>query len=181
METWLCQDFYQDCQDKLRLLRLFKIVKIYQDLSRFIKIYQHFLRDFTNRHLWIDVTFHRCLLGNWIKSSNLDWDLWKFKLLLDWDQEIIKIFCKSQSRSRLLGLDIEAETKSRYLVVETSFLKVSRFSGLLRPALCQCLDRESRSRHDRDKSTVGQFNVDLWTKSKMIDGPLPDFGDPLNI
>ena len=31
-------------------------------------------------------------------------------------------------------------------IVETNFLKVSRFSRLSRPALCQCRDRESRSR-----------------------------------
>ncbi len=41
----------QDCQDFSRLWILFKIVKIYQDFLTF-------LRDFTNRHLWINLTFH---------------------------------------------------------------------------------------------------------------------------
>ncbi len=65
----------------------------------------------------------------------------------------------SRSRSRLLGLEGGVKTKSRFLdldweisIVETNFLKVSRFSRLPRPALCQCRDRESRSRHNRDKS-----------------------------
>ena len=62
---------------------------------------------------------------------------------LDLDQEV-------------LDLHMAIETKSRYLdqdfsIVETKILKVSRFSRLSRPALCQCQDRESQSRHDRDK------------------------------
>ncbi len=44
----------------------------------------------------------------------------------------------------------DSRDKSRvsrlFKIVETSFLKVSRFSRLLRPALCQCKDWESRSR-----------------------------------
>jgi hypothetical protein len=87
----------------------------------------------------------------------------------------------SRSRSRLLGLEGGVETKLRFLdldrdisIVETNFLKVSRFSRLSRPALCQCRDRESRSRHDResrsrhdrDKSRQIETNRD---KSRQIE------------
>ena len=37
------------------------------------------------------------------------------------------------------------------LIVKTRFLKLSRFSQLSRPALCQCGEQESWSRHDGDK------------------------------
>jgi len=36
------------------------------------------------------------------------------------------------------------------LIVKTRFLKLSRFSQLSRPALCQCGEQESWSRHDGD-------------------------------
>jgi len=50
-----------------------------------------------------------------------------------------------KSRSRLhFDLDIS--------IVETNFLKVSRFSRLSRLTLCQCRDRDSRWRSRRDKS-----------------------------
>ncbi len=65
------------------------------------------------------------------------------------------------SWSRLFGLDIDVETKSRHLdldrnisTVETKILKVSRFSWLSRLTFWQCWDRESRSRHVRDKLSL---------------------------
>ena len=99
------------------------------------------------------------------KFWNLDWEIWWNWLTIDWDQDKLSRFAKnvmsqqiSQSRSRLLGLEGGVETKSRFLnldrdilIVETNFLKVSRFSRLLRPALCQCRNWESWSRHDRGK------------------------------
>jgi len=45
-----------------------------------------------------------------------------------------------KTKSRFLGLD------QNFSIVETSFLKLSRFSRLSRPTLCQCQDLESRSR-----------------------------------
>jgi hypothetical protein len=42
--------------------------------------------------------------------------------------------------SKFLGLD------QNFSIVETSFLKLSIFSRLSRPTLCQCQDLESRSR-----------------------------------
>ncbi len=51
----------------------------------FIQISWHFLTDFTYRHLWKVTSFTEKLLVKWIKSSNLDWD-----------QEIMEIFGKSQ-------------------------------------------------------------------------------------
>jgi hypothetical protein len=63
----------------------------------------------------------------------------------------------SQSLSRLLGLEGGVKTKSRLLdqdfsIVETSFLKLSRFSQQSRLTFCQCWDQESRLRHNLDKS-----------------------------
>ena len=67
--------------------------------------------------------------------------------------------------------DIAVETKSRNLnlnrdisIVETNFLKVSRFSRLSRLTLCQCWDRDSQSRSRRDKSRPPGLNIsfNLW-------------------
>ncbi len=83
------------------------------------------------------------------------------EIYLDGQDQLLKV-----SRSRV---SIEISTKIEILghkpcrdfvfwTVETSldsrdrFFKLSRKSRLSRPALCQCRDRESRSRHDRDKS-----------------------------
>jgi hypothetical protein len=63
--------------------------------------------------------------------------------LFNWDLVRQDFYRDRQDKSRLSRL---------FKIVETSFLKVSRFSRLLRPALWQCRDWESRSRHDRDKS-----------------------------
>jgi hypothetical protein len=49
----------------------------YWDFLRFIEISWQFWEIFTNRQLWKVTSFHRCLLVKWIKSSNLDRDLWK--------------------------------------------------------------------------------------------------------
>ncbi len=59
-----------------RYIETIKTNRDYQDFLRFIKISQHFWEIFTNRQLWKVTSFHRCLL-KWIKSSNLDRDLWK--------------------------------------------------------------------------------------------------------
>ncbi len=83
------------------------------------------------------------------------------EIYLDGRDQLLKV-----SRSRV---SIEISTKIEILghkpcrdfvfwTVETSldsrdrFFKLSRKSRLSRPALCQCRDRESWSRHDRDKS-----------------------------
>jgi hypothetical protein len=125
----LHRDFYQD---KSRLSRFFKIVDTFQDcqdLSRFLDIFWEILLIGICGSIWPSTV-------KWIKSSNLVRDFWKFKLLLDQDREIIEIFGKSWSRSRLLGLDID---------VETNVLKVLRFSRLSRLTLCQCRDGDPQA------------------------------------
>ncbi len=66
---------------------------------------------------------------------------------------------KNRDKSRLYSIEIIEicrevifQTVEKISTVEMSFFKLSRKSRLSRPALCQCRDRESRSRHDRDKS-----------------------------
>ncbi len=66
----------------------------------------------------------------------------------------------SQFRLSLLWLDGGVETWLRFLdldldflIVETSFLKLWRFSRLSRLTFCRCQDRESQSRHNWDKSS----------------------------
>ncbi len=44
-----------------------------------------------------------------------------------------------------------------FLIVKTSFLKLSRFSWLLRLTFCQCQDQDSQSRRDWDKSRPLRF------------------------
>jgi hypothetical protein len=71
----------------------------------------------------------------------------------------------SRSRSRLFGLDIVVETKSRSLnldrdisIDETNFLTLSRFSRLSRLTVWRRRDQESRSRPRRDKSRPPSLN-----------------------
>ncbi len=52
------------------------------------------------------------------------------------------------------------------LVVVTSFLKVSIFSRLSRLTFWNCQDRDSRSRHDQDKSRPPRLN---WIESTTSD------------
>jgi hypothetical protein len=135
-----------------RLSRYIEAVEIFEicwDFSRFIKISQHY-RDFL-RYFWIK---------NLDKLRNLNQEIWWNWLTLDQDRDKLSRFAKnvmcqqiSWSRLRLLRLEGGVETKSRFLhlnwdysIIKTSFLKLSRFSQLLRPTLCQCWDWESRSR-----------------------------------
>jgi hypothetical protein len=50
-----------------------------------------------------------------------------------------------------------------FSIVETSFLKLSRFFWSSRLALWQCWDRESQSRNDQDKSRPPSLNIYLLT------------------
>ncbi len=50
-----------------------------------------------------------------------------------------------------------------FSIVETSFLKLSRFFWSSRLAFWQCQDWESQSRHDWDKSRTPSLNIYLLT------------------
>ncbi len=112
---------------------------------------------------------------------------WLFEVLLDqqsWQIEksqsrnMIKLTTKnvmcqqiSWSRLRLLRLEGGVETKSRFLhldwdfsFIKTSFLKLSRFSQLLRPTLCQYQEWESWLRHDQDKLRPQGLSFSIYQK-----------------
>jgi hypothetical protein len=92
----------------------------------------------------------------------------------------------SQSQSRLLGLEGDVKTKSRLLdwdfsIVETSFLKLSRFSQRSRLTFCQCSDQESWLRHDLDKSRppglcMNPFIISVMDAIKLCN-KIENFGD----
>jgi hypothetical protein len=153
-----------------RLSRFSRFVEIFEicwDFSRFIKISQHY-RDFL-RYFWIK---------NLDKLRNLNQEIWWNWLTLDQDRDKLSRFAKnvmcqqiSWSRSRLLRLEGGVETKSRFLhldwdfsIVKTSFLKLSRFSRLSRPTLCQCRDWESWLRHDQDKLRPPGLSFSIYQK-----------------
>jgi hypothetical protein len=153
-----------------RLSRFSTCVEIFEicwDFSRFIKISQHY-RDFL-RYFWIK---------NLDKLRNLNQEIWWNWLTLDQDREKLSRFAKtvmcqqiSWSPSRLLRLEGSVETKSRFLhldwdfsIVKTSFLKLSRFSRLSRPTLCQCRDWESWLRHDQDKLRPPGLSFSIYQK-----------------
>jgi hypothetical protein len=111
-----------------------EIFKICQDFSRFIEIYQHywnFLRYFRLKNL----------------NKLIDREIWLIKLTNSWSRsrQTVKICQTFQVLTDFL-ISIETfgtgrcvETKSRFLdlnqdflIVETSFLKLSRFSRLSR-------------------------------------------------
>jgi hypothetical protein len=55
----------------IETIETIKIVETFQNLLRFLDIFERFLLIDNCRRS------HRCLLVKWIKSSNLDGDLWK--------------------------------------------------------------------------------------------------------
>ena len=107
-----------------------------QDLLRRIEICQEILTLWKNFEHKNDEKF-------W-QVENLEEKYAKFNLILDrdWDElsrndKILRSQWTSQSWSRLLGMDIDVETKSRSLdldkdfsIVKTKFFKMSRFSQL---------------------------------------------------
>ena len=90
------------------------------------------------------LTFLKCRdVGFWnveIESLDRDKNKNRDKLRL-YSIEIVEI-CR----------DVIFQTVKKISTVEMSFFKLSRKSRPSTPALCKCQDRESRSRHDRDKS-----------------------------
>jgi hypothetical protein len=83
----------------------------------------------------------------------------------------------SQSRSRHLGLESGVETKSRFLnldrnfsIVETSFLKVSRFSQLSRQAFfgveIESLDRDHVETNQDPQAY--QEGITQWPKKSIL-------------
>ncbi len=120
--------FAKICQDLPRFVKicqdLSRFAKICQDLSRFIEISQHyqdFYRDF--RHKNLD------------KLRNLDREKSSNQPTLNQDRKKIETFVTGRWRRDK---------------IETSFLKLSRFSWRSQLTICLCWDRESWSRHDRD-------------------------------
>jgi hypothetical protein len=134
-------------QSRLSCVKIFiKTVKICQDFSRFIKISQHY-RDFLRY-------FRPKILTNLeisIKKYNTI-DLLSLKIQLNC-QDLPKISCLD----RFLDLDpdfwdwkvVSRQNWDFSISIETSFLKLSRFSRPSRLTFCQCRDRESRSRPPR--------------------------------
>ncbi len=142
VETRSCQNLHRNYLNKLRL---FKTIKIIQDLSRLFKIY------------WDISTLSRLLEGLQVQKSqqteksrsrnmsikietncqawpkisglngflNLNWDFWNWKMVLrqNWD----------------FSISIETSWLSRQ-----AFLKLSRFSQSLRQAFWNCQNRDSR-------------------------------------
>jgi hypothetical protein len=147
--------------DALRFLsRLSRPVKICRDPSRFVETQSRFVEKSRHCQGLLSLKMIKSLDG----LRNLDKKIQKsthFLIEIETNcQEMLKIF-RSQwiSRSRLFGLDIDVETKSRSLdldryimIVETNFFKVSRFSRHVETRFLKCRDRESRSRPRRDKS-----------------------------
>ncbi len=138
-----------------RLLRRVEIVEICQDASRFSRFVETQLR-------FVEKSRHcRGLKSRRIEKSQRENT--KIHALLGRDRDKLSRNFRSRwisrSRSRLFGLDIVVETKSRSLnldrdisIVETNFLTLSRFSWLSRLTLWRRRDRESWSRPFRDKS-----------------------------
>ncbi len=83
---------------------------------------------------------------------------------------------KNRDKSRLYSIeiveicrDVIFQTVEKISTVEMSFFKLSRKSWLSRPALCQCRDRESRSRPCRDKSRPpGLGNVPIYWRNDSL-------------
>ncbi len=139
MRKW----YYARWNQRVKWNRLFKM---YQDTSTLLRLFE-VLQDQKSQQI------EKSRSRNGIKLTN-SWS--RLRQTVEVCQKCHVMI--SQSWSRLLGLEGGVETKSRFLnldrdilIIETNFLKVSRFSRLSRSALCQCRDRESRSRHNRDK------------------------------
>jgi hypothetical protein len=131
-----------------RLSRRVEIVKICRDTSRFSRFVETRSRFVETRSRFVEKSRHcQGLKSRRIEKSRRENT--KIHALLGRDRDKLSRNAEnfrsrriSRSRSRLFGLDIVVETKSRYLdldrdisIVETNFLTLSRFSRLSRLTL----------------------------------------------
>ena len=138
-----------------RLSRHVEIVKICRDTSRFSRFVETQSRFVETQSRFVEKSRHcRGLKSRRIEKSRRENA--KIHALLGRDRDKLSRNAEnfrsrriSRSRSRLFGLFGHVETKSRFLnldreisIVETNFLKLSRFSRPSRLTFFRCRDRD---------------------------------------
>jgi hypothetical protein len=155
-----------------RLSRHVEIVKICRDTSRFSRFVETQSRFVETQSRFVEKSRHcRGLKSRRIEKSRRENA--KIHALLGRDRDKLSRNAEnfrsrriSRSRSRLFGLDIVVETKSRSLnldrdisIVETNFWKASILSIMSRSTFENRRDRESRSRPRWDKSRPPRLKI----------------------